>query len=50
MSTNRPIDNIITNVQDVISEISDAGDEYAVATELAHQLLEELQLIADEDQ
>ena len=48
MSENRPIDNTIDNLQDIITDITNAGDQYNIATELAHQLLEELQLIADE--
>lgn len=42
MSGIRTISSIITDVRQIIEELSDHGDGYEVAIELAHQLTDEI--------
>lgn len=42
MADVRSISSIITDIRQIIEDLSDHGDEYDIAIELAHQLNEEI--------
>ena len=48
MSDQRPIINIVTDIQQIIDDLTAYPDTFSVSLELAHQLLEEVTNTADD--